>query len=69
MSGLNFETVTKQEVARLEKLHPTPEDIPGCMGLFDAFLSCNGAFHVAEMPGHCLNLYEHSGRTANQVTL
>lgn len=43
ISNMDFETVAKQEVTRLEKLHPTPEDIPGCMGMLDSFLSCNGA--------------------------
>lgn len=46
MSKLDFETATKQEVTRLEKLHPTPEDLPGCMSMFDTFLSCNGAYPV-----------------------
>ena len=42
MSGVDFETATKQEEARLQKLHPTPEDLPGCWTMFDTFLSCNG---------------------------
>ena len=42
MSNVDFETATKQEEVRLQKLHPTPEDIPGCMSMFDNFLSCNG---------------------------
>jgi hypothetical protein len=42
MPSVDFETATKQEEARLQKLHPTSEDIPGCLKLFDTFLSCNG---------------------------
>ncbi|KIM75095.1 hypothetical protein PILCRDRAFT_827668 [Piloderma croceum F 1598] len=41
MPSVDFETATKQEEARLQKLHPTSEDIPGCLTLFDTFLSCN----------------------------
>lgn len=36
-----FNAVVSQEEARLRQLHPTPEDIPGCMSAFDNFLSCN----------------------------
>ncbi|KAI0256147.1 hypothetical protein BJV78DRAFT_1368050 [Lactifluus subvellereus] len=36
-----FKTVVEQEEARLYQLHPTPEDIPSCMTVFDDFLSCN----------------------------
>ena len=32
----------KQEEEYLRKVHPTPEDVPGCMKLFDDFLLCNG---------------------------
>ena len=42
MPSTDFEAATKQEEARLQKLHPAPDDIPGCMSLFDTFLSCNG---------------------------
>jgi len=34
----------KQEQARLRVVHPTTEDIPGCMTLLDDFLSCNSAW-------------------------
>ena len=34
--------VIKQEEEYLRKVHPTPEDVPGCMKLFDDFLMCNG---------------------------
>jgi hypothetical protein len=36
-----FKAAVSQEEARLGYLHPTPEDIPTCMGAFDNFLSCN----------------------------
>lgn len=39
----DFETAVKQEEAALRKQHPTAEDIPGCVKLFDHFLQCNGA--------------------------
>ncbi|CCL99976.1 uncharacterized protein FIBRA_02001 [Fibroporia radiculosa] len=41
MSNIDFETAVKQEEAYLRRVHPTPEDIPACMKLFDDFLSCN----------------------------
>ncbi|KAJ2994494.1 hypothetical protein NUW54_g7540 [Trametes sanguinea] len=34
--------LVRQEEEYLRKVHPTPEDIPGCMKLFDDFLLCNG---------------------------
>ena len=42
MSSLDFETAVKQEEAYLRKVHPTPEDVPGCVKMFDDFLLCNG---------------------------
>ena len=42
MSSLDFETTVKQEEDYLRKVHPTSEDIPSCMKLFDLFLQCNG---------------------------
>ncbi|OSX62715.1 hypothetical protein POSPLADRAFT_1140715 [Postia placenta MAD-698-R-SB12] len=41
MSNTDFQTAAKQEEAYLRAVHPTPEDIPGCMKLFDDFLACN----------------------------
>ncbi|KAI8995403.1 hypothetical protein BD414DRAFT_479427 [Trametes punicea] len=35
------EEIVRQEEVYLRKVHPTPEDIPGCMKLFDDFLLCN----------------------------
>ena len=34
--------LVRQEEEYLRKVHPTPEDIPGCMKLFDDFPLCNG---------------------------
>ena len=34
--------IVKQEEAYLRKVHPTLEEVPGCMKLFDDFLLCNG---------------------------
>jgi hypothetical protein len=36
-----FEAAVSQEEARLRQLHPTTEDVPSCMSVFDDFLSCN----------------------------
>ncbi|KDQ15202.1 hypothetical protein BOTBODRAFT_65592 [Botryobasidium botryosum FD-172 SS1] len=36
----DFGTVEKQEEAYLSVVHPTAEDIPGCMKLLDDFLIC-----------------------------
>ncbi|KAL6306567.1 hypothetical protein BKA93DRAFT_692619, partial [Sparassis latifolia] len=41
MSAVDFETAVKQEEEYLRRVHPTADDIPGCMKLFDDFLSCN----------------------------
>jgi hypothetical protein len=43
MSNLDWKTAVEQEEAYLRLVHPTPDDVPGCMKLFDDFLSCNGA--------------------------
>ncbi|KAF7795413.1 hypothetical protein EIP86_006571 [Pleurotus ostreatoroseus] len=43
MSTLDFETAVKQEEAYLRRVHPTPDDIPGCMKMLDDFMSCHGA--------------------------
>ena len=42
-----FETAVSQEEARLRQLHPTTEDIPSCMTVFDDFLSCNSMLHYS----------------------
>ncbi|KII92115.1 hypothetical protein PLICRDRAFT_36901 [Plicaturopsis crispa FD-325 SS-3] len=41
MSNVDFQTAVRQEEQRLRAVHPTPEDIPGCITLFDDFLLCN----------------------------
>ena len=43
-SMANVEEIVKQEEARLHNLHPTTNDVPGCMKLFDDFLLCHGKF-------------------------
>lgn len=47
---VDFKSVVEQEKRRLEVLHPTPEEVPGCMKLLDDFLSCHGTFF------HCFNV-------------
>lgn len=44
MSKLDFKVAAKQEEERLRRLHPTPDDVPGCLSLFDDYLSCTGRF-------------------------
>jgi hypothetical protein len=46
MSKLDFDTVVRQEESYLRLVHPTPDDIPGCISLFDTYLSCNGTLPV-----------------------
>ncbi|KAI0311709.1 hypothetical protein OF83DRAFT_1068362 [Amylostereum chailletii] len=36
-----FSQTVKEEEIRLRSLHPTTDDIPSCMSLFDDFLTCN----------------------------
>jgi hypothetical protein len=45
-----FETAVSQEEARLCQLHPTTEDIPSCMTVFDDFLSCNSMLPYSYHP-------------------
>ena len=49
LSKLDFNVVVRQEEAYLRLVHPTPDDIPGCLSLFDTYLSCNGTYWVK----HC----------------
>lgn len=42
--SIEFETAVSQEEARLRQLHPTTDDTPTCMSVFDDFLSCNSMF-------------------------
>lgn len=42
MANTAFQNAVKREEEYLRRVHPTPEDIPGCMNLFDVYLSCNG---------------------------
>ena len=43
MPVVQWETTVKKEEEYLRKVHPTPDDIPGCMSLLDGFLLCYGA--------------------------
>lgn len=51
MPKLDFQSAVKQEEDRLRRLHPTPGDIPGCLSLFDGYLSCTGT-SVKTCPSH-----------------
>jgi len=48
MSKLDLKTAIEQEEARLRQLHPTPDDIPGCISVFDDYLACNGEHDASE---------------------
>ncbi|TCD64874.1 hypothetical protein EIP91_003540 [Steccherinum ochraceum] len=54
---LDFKTAVQQEEAYLREVHPTPEDIPKCMTLFDDFLLC----HV--MSAQVKSLYRYGKMT------
>ncbi|KAG2755284.1 hypothetical protein P692DRAFT_20826936 [Suillus brevipes Sb2] len=41
MASVDLETAIKQEEEYLRKVHPTVDDVPGCMTLFDEFLQCH----------------------------
>ena len=51
-----FETAVKQEEAYLRLVHPTPDDIPKCMTLFDTFLTCHGELSVIKSLNVCAHL-------------
>ncbi|KAF8558042.1 hypothetical protein OG21DRAFT_87120 [Imleria badia] len=38
---VDWKTAVKQEEEYLRKVHPTTDDIPGCMSLLDGFLLCH----------------------------
>jgi hypothetical protein len=63
MSKIDFKKAVEQEEARLRLLHPTPEDIPGCVTVFDDYLACSGKREqtqccpFAEVDNRC---YSHS---------
>ena len=58
MSSRDFEETAKQEEARLRAVHPTTEDIPGCMTLLDDFLSCNSACLLQVSKRHVNNTHD-----------
>ncbi len=37
----SYEDAVEQEVERLQKLHPTTDDIPSCMKLLETYVHCN----------------------------
>ena len=39
---VDWQTAVREEEENLRKVHPTAEDIPGCMSLLDSFLLCHG---------------------------
>jgi hypothetical protein len=41
----NFDKLVHEEQARLASLHPTPNDVPGCLTLFDTFMQCYGSLN------------------------
>jgi ferritin-like protein len=41
VNDARFEAVVAQEEALLRRIHPTAEDVPGCMTQLDGFLACN----------------------------
>ncbi|KAE9411375.1 hypothetical protein BT96DRAFT_804101 [Gymnopus androsaceus JB14] len=61
MSNSEFEKVVKQEEAYLRLVHPTPEDTPTCMNLFDTLLACNGA--SASIRSQIKSFYRFGERT------
>ncbi len=53
--SIAYETAVSQEEVRLRQIHPTIEDIPSCMGVFDDFLSCNSMLpYVPSRPSEAL---------------
>ena len=45
-----FEEAVKQEVQLLSRQYPTPDDIPGCLKLFDKAIVCNSTFSLIFPP-------------------
>ncbi|KLO15822.1 hypothetical protein SCHPADRAFT_938407 [Schizopora paradoxa] len=67
MSSATFESVVEEEVRRLEVVHPTPDDIPGCMRLLDDFLSCHEIMTIrfarrTALGSQLKSLYRHGGQ-------
>lgn len=69
MSKLDFDTVVRQEEAYLRLVHPTPDDIPGCITLFDTYLSCGGAHWVKHSQVLSYQTIDHSHSFAGQSHL
>ena len=45
-----FEEAVKQEVELLTRQYPTPDDVPGCIKLFDKAIVCNSTFFNLPLP-------------------
>ncbi|KAG6832614.1 hypothetical protein H0H92_014450 [Tricholoma furcatifolium] len=56
MSKFDFQTLVRQEEAYLRRLYPTPDDIPGCISLFDTYLACSAIRNQVK------SLYRYGGR-------
>ncbi|KAF9244935.1 hypothetical protein BU15DRAFT_85774 [Melanogaster broomeanus] len=41
MSSVDLQTAVRQEEEYLRRVHPTVDDIPGCMSLLDGYLLCH----------------------------
>jgi len=68
MSKLDFKTAVEQEEARLRLLHPTPSDVPGCISVFDDYISCSGK-QSCSSPCSNTNFIMQSDPVSSQVHL
>ncbi|KAI9572159.1 hypothetical protein HD554DRAFT_2015779 [Boletus coccyginus] len=50
--SVDWQTAVRQEAEYLRKVHPTTDDIPGCISLLDGFLLCHGASPVKSLYRH-----------------
>jgi len=56
-----FEEAVKQEVELLSRQYPTPDDIPGCLKLFDNAIVCNSTvFFLFHFLPPSLKRYTHT---------
>lgn len=69
MSKLDFDTAVKQEAAYLRLVYPTPDDIPGCVSLFDTILSCHSMYVFIFFFGFALRgfRYTFASKVAIQI--
>lgn len=64
---VDFKTAVQQEEAYLRAVHPTSEDIPKCMTLFDDFLLCHGTLFASGR--YCIVIDLRSHECASEVPL